>query len=107
MLPSAEAADELAYKAVIVGFPLLALTLILGAYWENLRMGSLLELGSEGNISAGHLVDLRHLPACTRHSWMAWQASRLVIDTGLAATLFTYYGVSFFVPSLHSYARPM
>ena len=38
-LPSAEAADELGYKAVIVGFPLLALTLILGAYWANYAWG--------------------------------------------------------------------
>jgi ABC-type transport system involved in cytochrome c biogenesis permease subunit len=29
------------------------------------------------------------------------------LTLGFAATLFTYYGVSFFVPSLHSYARPM
>jgi aspartyl-tRNA(Asn)/glutamyl-tRNA(Gln) amidotransferase subunit A len=38
-LPSAEAADELGYKAVIIGFPLLALNLILGAYWANYAWG--------------------------------------------------------------------
>ncbi len=106
-LPSAEAADELGYKAVIVGFPLLALTLILGAYWANYAWGHYWSWDpKETSALVTWLIYAVYLHARGIRGWRGKRAAWL-LTLGFAATLFTYYGVSFFVPSLHSYAAPM
>ncbi len=106
-LPSAEAADELGYKAVIVGFPLLALTLILGAYWANYAWVHYWSWDpKETSALVTWLIYAVYLHARGIRGWHGKRAAWL-LTLGFAATLFTYYGVSFFVPSLHSYARPM
>jgi cytochrome c-type biogenesis protein CcsB len=105
-LPSAEAADELGYKAVIVGFPLLALTLILGAYWANYAWGHYWSWDpKETSALVTWLIYAVYLHARGIRGWHGKRAAWL-LTLGFAATLFTYYGVSFFVPSLHSYAIP-
>lgn len=105
-LPSAEAADELGYKAVIVGFPLLALTLILGAYWANYAWGHYWSWDpKETSALITWLIYAVYLHARGIRGWRGKRAGWL-LTIGFAATLFTYYGVSFFVPSLHSYATP-
>src|SRR2546421_2629533 len=105
-LPSAEAADELAYKAVIVGFPLLALTLILGAYWANYAWGHYWSWDpKETSALVTWLIYAVYLHARGIRGWRGKRIAWL-LTLGFAATLFTYYGVSFFVPSLHSYATP-
>jgi cytochrome c-type biogenesis protein CcsB len=105
-LPSAEAADELGYKAVIVGFPLLALTLILGAYWANYAWGHYWSWDpKETSALVTWLIYAVYLHARGIRGWYGKRAAWL-LTLGFAATLFTYYGVSFFVPSLHSYATP-
>jgi cytochrome c-type biogenesis protein CcsB len=105
-LPSAEAADELAYKAVIVGFPLLALTLILGAYWANYAWGHYWSWDpKETSALVTWLIYAVYLHARGIRGWRGKRVAWL-LTIGFAATLFTYYGVSFFVPSLHSYAIP-
>jgi cytochrome c-type biogenesis protein CcsB len=106
-LPSAEAADELGYKAVIVGFPLLALTLILGAYWANYAWGHYWSWDpKETSALVTWLIYAVYLHARGIRGWHGKRAAWL-LTVGFAATLFTYYGVSFFVPSLHSYAVPV
>ncbi len=105
-LPSAEAADELGYKAVIVGFPLLALTLILGAYWANYAWGHYWSWDpKETSALITWLIYAVYLHARGIRGWRGKRVAWL-LTLGFAATLFTYYGVSFFVPSLHSYATP-
>jgi cytochrome c-type biogenesis protein CcsB len=103
-LPTAEAADELGYKAVILGFPLLALTLILGAYWANYAWGHYWSWDPKETSALVtwlvyaiylHVRGVRGL----RSKWSGW-----LLVIGFAATLFTYFGVSFIVPGLHSYA---
>jgi cytochrome c-type biogenesis protein CcsB len=104
-LPSAEAADELGYKAVIVGFPLLALTLILGAYWANYAWGHYWSWDpKETSALITWLIYAVYLHARGIRGWHGKKVGWL-LTIGFAATLFTYYGVSFFVPSLHSYAK--
>lgn len=104
-LPSAEAADELGYKAVIFGFPLLALTLILGAYWANYAWGTYWSWDpKETSALVTWLIYAVYLHARGIRGWHGKKTGWLLV-IGFAATLFTYYGVSFFVPSLHSYAK--
>ena len=105
-LPSAEAADALGYKAVIAGFPLLALTLILGAYWANYAWGHYWSWDpKETSALVTWLIYAVYLHARGIRGWRGKRVAWL-LTLGFAATLFTYYGVSFFVPSLHSYATP-
>lgn len=105
-LPSAEAADALGYKAVIAGFPLLALTLILGAYWANYAWGHYWSWDpKETSALVTWLIYALYLHARGIRGWRGKRVAWL-LTLGFAATLFTYYGVSFFVPSLHSYATP-
>jgi cytochrome c-type biogenesis protein CcsB len=105
-LPSADAADALGYKAVIAGFPLLALTLILGAYWANYAWGHYWSWDpKETSALVTWLIYAVYLHA---RGIRGWRGNRIawLLTLGFVATLFTYYGVSFFVPSLHSYATP-
>jgi cytochrome c-type biogenesis protein CcsB len=103
-LPTSEAADELGYKAVIFGFPLLALTLILGAYWANYAWG---HYWSWDPVETSALVTwliyaiYLHVRGIRglRNKWVGW-----LLVLGFAATLFTYFGISFLIPGLHSYA---
>jgi cytochrome c-type biogenesis protein CcsB len=105
-LPSAEAADALGYKAVIAGFPLLALTLILGAYWANYAWGHYWSWDpKETSALVTWLIYAVYLHARGIRGWRGKRIAWL-LTLGFVATLFTYYGVSFFVPSLHSYATP-
>ncbi|MBA2285202.1 MAG: c-type cytochrome biogenesis protein CcsB [Ktedonobacteraceae bacterium] len=105
-LPSAEAADELGYKAIIVGFPLLALNLILGAYWANYAWGHYWSWDpKETSALLTWLIYAVYLHARGIRGWRGKRIGWLLV-IGFAATLFTYYGVSFLVPGLHSYATP-
>ncbi len=104
-LPSAEAADELGYKAIIIGFPLLALNLILGAYWANYAWGHYWSWDpKETSALVTWLIYAVYLHARGIRGWRGKRIGWLLM-LGFAATLFTYYGVSFLVPSLHSYAK--
>ncbi|HET8846347.1 MAG TPA: c-type cytochrome biogenesis protein CcsB [Ktedonobacteraceae bacterium] len=105
-LPSSEAADALGYKAVIAGFPLLALTLILGAYWANYAWGHYWSWDpKETSALVTWLVYAVYLHARGIRGWRGRRVAWL-LTLGFASTLFTYYGVSFLIPGLHSYAIP-
>jgi cytochrome c-type biogenesis protein CcsB len=102
-LPTFEGADELGYRAVTIGFPLLALGIILGAYWANYAWGHYWSWDPKETSALVtwliyaiylHSRGLRGLRGRT----MAW-----LLILGFAATLFTYFGVSFIIPGLHSY----
>ncbi len=105
-LPSSEAADALGYRAVIAGFPLLALTLIIGAYWANYAWGHYWSWDpKETSALVTWLIYAVYLHARGIRGWRGKRVAWL-LALGFVATLFTYYGVSFLVPSLHSYATP-
>lgn len=105
-LPSAEAADLLGYKAVIAGFPLLALTLIIGAYWASYAWGKYWSWDpKETSALITWLIYAVYLHARGIRGWRGKRIAWL-LTLGFAATLFTYYGVNFFVVGLHSYATP-
>ena len=61
-LPSHKVLDEVAYRAVIIGFPIFATMIILGLVVGLDRLVALLGLGPEGDRRPGHLADLCDLP---------------------------------------------
>ncbi len=121
-LPSASAAADLAHRAVIVGFPLLAFGIALGAWWANSAWGRywgwdpketsalivLLSLAAyfharagEGSVGGAPIIR-RIVPARFRRGRRPDPMWWLVAMWGLM--LFTYFGVNLWITGLHSYA---
>ncbi len=103
-LPTPERCDLLTYRAVLVGFPLLAVGVALGAFWANDAWGRY--WGWDPKETAAlvtwlifavyiHARGLRGL----RGARSAW-----IVVAGFAAVLFTYLGVNLWISGLHSYA---
>ena len=121
-LPSAEAAADLAHKAVIVGFPLLGLGIALGAWWANSAWGrywgwdpketsalvTWLSIAAyfharAGNGSVAGAPGIRRLvPERVRRGWRPDPMWWLIVMWGLV--MFTYFAVNLWVSGLHSYA---
>ena len=103
-LPSPQRCDELTYRAVLIGFPLLAAGIALGAFWANDAWGRY--WGWDPKETAAlvtwlifavyiHARGLRGL----RGARSAW-----IVVLGFAAVLFTYLAVNLLISGLHSYA---
>jgi cytochrome c-type biogenesis protein CcsB len=102
-LPKPEVLDEIGYRAVIVGFPFLTLTVILGAVWADVAWGSYWSWDPKETASlVTWLIYGAYLHARVVRGWRGNRASWLLI-LGFAATLFTYFGNLFF-GGLHSYS---
>ncbi len=103
-LPAGEAMDELGYRAVTIGFPLLAFGIILGAWWANYAWGHYWSWDpKETSALITWLIYAIYLHARGLRGLRGRAIAWLLIG-GFVATLFTYFGVSFLVPGLHSYA---
>ena len=68
--PDLETIDELGYKAIMVGFPLLAFGIILGAMWANYAWGGYWSWDPERDLVADRVVDLRRLYPCPHDARM-------------------------------------
>jgi cytochrome c-type biogenesis protein CcsB len=102
-LPRSDVLDEIAYRAVIVGFPLLALTILLGAIWAEIAWGTYWSWDPKETASlATWLIYGGYLHARVVREWRGQRSAYFLIG-GFAATLFTYYGNLFF-GGMHSYA---
>jgi cytochrome c-type biogenesis protein CcsB len=103
-LPSAAALDEIAYKSVMVGFPLLAAGIALGAYWANSAWGRY--WGWDPKETSALLTLLIYAAYLHTHSLRGWAGKRSawVLVLGFGAVLFTYFVVNLWVSGLHSYA---
>ena len=101
-LPRSTVLDEMGYKAVMVGFPMMALVIILGALWADIAWGTYWSWDPKETASlVTWLIYGGYLHARVLRGWRG-QRSALLLILGFAATLFTYYGNLFF-GGLHSY----
>ena len=102
-LPKPEVLDEIAYRAVVVGFPFLTLTIILGAIWADTAWGTYWSWDPKETASlVTWLIYGAFLHARVMRGWRGNRAAWLLV-LGFAATLFTYFGNLFF-GGLHSYS---
>ena len=102
-LPKPQVLDEIGYRAVVVGFPFLTLTIILGAVWANTAWGTYWSWDPKETASlVTWLIYGAYLHARVMRGWRGNRAAWLLV-LGFAATLFTYFGNLFF-GGLHSYA---
>jgi cytochrome c-type biogenesis protein CcsB len=102
-LPFREDVDAVAYRAVLLGFPCMALVLILGAAWGNIAWGRY--WGWDPKETAALTTWLIYAGYLHAHSLKSWRGvrSNALLLLGFAATLFTYYG-NLFLGGLHSYS---
>jgi cytochrome c-type biogenesis protein CcsB len=103
-LPSAALLEEIAHKSVLIGFPMLALGIALGAWWANDAWGRYWGWDpKETSALVTWLIYAGYLHARGLKGWRG-KRSAVVLIVGYAAVLFTYFAVNLWVTGLHSYA---
>ena len=103
-LPSAETLDDIAYRSVMLGFPILALGIALGAYWANSAWGRYWGWDpKETSALVTWLIYGIYLHMRGLRNWSGTR-SAIVLVAGFAAVMFTYFAVNLWVSGLHSYA---
>jgi cytochrome c-type biogenesis protein CcsB len=102
-LPAMPVLDEINYKAIIIGFPMLTLGIITGAAWANYAWGSYWSWDPKETWSLiTWFVYAAFLHARFTRDWRGRKAALLSI-AGFVAVLFTYFGVNYLLSGLHSY----
>jgi cytochrome c-type biogenesis protein CcsB len=103
-LPSLDVLDEINYRCLTVGFPLLTLGIITGSIWAEYAWGSYWSWDPKETWS----LITWFLYAALLHGrltvgWRGRKAAILAI-VGFCAVLFTFLGVNLLLPGLHSYS---
>lgn len=102
-LPSAGTLDEINYKAIIIGFPMLTLGIITGAAWASYAWGSYWSWDPKETWSLiTWFIYAAFLHARYTREWRGKKTALLSI-VGFCAVIFTYFGVNFLLAGLHSY----
>ena len=102
-LPSHKVLDEVAYRAVIIGFPIFATMIILGSWWASIAWSRY--WGWDPKETAAlvtWLIYAVYLHARNQRSW-AGRPAALLLVVGFGMVLVTYSG-SLWFSGLHSYS---
>ncbi len=103
-IPDSEILDELSYQMIIIGFVLLTLCIITGSVWAHSAWGRY--WGWDPKETWSLITWLVY--AIILHSRMmrGWRGKKMAILSiiGFFCVIFTYLGVNFILPGLHSYA---
>jgi len=102
-LPSTSILDEINYKSIIIGFPMLTVGIVTGAAWANYAWGSYWSWDPKETWSLiTWFVYAAFLHARLTRDWRGRKTAILSI-AGFTAVLFTYFGVNYLISGLHSY----
>jgi cytochrome c-type biogenesis protein CcsB len=103
-LPSLESLDSLMYKTACLAFAGLAMLLITGAIWANESWGRPWGFDSkETGALVAWLTYAAFLHTRISRGWRGRSSAYFAI-IGFLLVIFTYLGVSYLLPGLHSYA---
>ena len=101
-LPSLEMLDDIGFRAVTVGFPLLSLVLILGSVWAHDAWGVYWSWDPKETAALfTWLVYAVYLHTRTLRGWRGTRSAWILLF-GFGAVMFTYYG-NYFFGGLHAY----
>lgn len=102
-LPEARLADDLANKAVMVGVPLHALVLMLGAWWASIAWSRAWAWDPKETAAlVTFLIYVLYLHTRNQRGWRG-TPSAIILIMGFGATLFTFFG-NYFLGGLHTYS---
>ena len=105
MFPAIKVLDDLNYKAIMIGFPLLTLGIVTGAAWANYAWGTYWSWDPKETWSLiVWFIYAAFLHARITRGWVGRRAAYLSV-IGFAATIFCYLGVNLFLSGLHSYGK--
>lgn len=103
LIPKPEVLDRLSYRAVVIGFPLDTMVLVLGAVWAEIAWGTYWSWDPKETASlVTWLIYGGFLHARVARGWTGKRASWLLV-IGFASVVLTFAGNAFF-GGLHSYA---
>ena len=102
-LPASQILDDINYKAIVIGFPMLTLGIITGAAWASYAWGSYWSWDPKETWSLiTWFIYAAFLHARYARDWRGKKTALLSI-IGFCAVIFTYFGVNFLLAGLHSY----
>ncbi len=102
-LPSLDLLDDLNQKSISIGFPLLTLGIITGAFWAEYAWGSYWSWDPKQVFSfITWLFYLTVLHGRLTVGWRAKRAAYLAI-IGFMGVIFTFVVISFFIKGLHTF----
>ncbi len=102
-LPSRAVLDAVAYRSVIIGFPIFATMIVLGSYWASIAWGRYWGWDpKETSALVTWLIYAVYLHVRSQRGW-AGRPAALILVLGFVAVLFTYFGNLFF-SGLHAYS---
>jgi cytochrome c-type biogenesis protein CcsB len=102
-LPSHKVLDEVAYRAVIIGFPIFATMIILGSWWASIAWSRYWGWDPKETAAlATWLTYAVYLHARNQRSW-AGRPAALLLVVGFGMVLVTYSG-SLWFSGLHAYS---
>jgi cytochrome c-type biogenesis protein CcsB len=103
-LPSLDRLDSMMYKTGSVAFAMLAMLLITGAVWANESWGRYWGWDSkETGALVAWLTYAAFLHTRIARGWSGRRSAYFAL-VGFLLVIFTYLGVSYLLPGLHSYA---
>ncbi len=104
-LPNLQILDEINYKLITIGFPLLTLAIITGALWAESTLGSYWRWDPKEVWSLiTWFIYVLVLHVRLRVGWKGKKAAILSI-VGFLAVLFTFFGVNLLLKGFHSFVR--
>jgi cytochrome c-type biogenesis protein CcsB len=104
MLPATDNLDRLTYRTVAIAFPLLTAMIATGAYWANQTWGSYWSWDPKETWAAiTWLVYAGYLHMRITRGWRGRRAAYFAIF-GFIVVIFTFFGVTYLLPSIHGYA---
>ncbi|MBW2038438.1 MAG: c-type cytochrome biogenesis protein CcsB [Deltaproteobacteria bacterium] len=104
-LPSLEVLDEINYRSLTIGFPLLTIGIITGAVWAEYAWGSYWSWDPKETWSL--ITWLLYAALLHQRLTMGWRRKKAAIMSivGFGAVLFTFLGVNLLLEGLHTYAE--
>jgi ABC-type transport system involved in cytochrome c biogenesis permease subunit len=100
----AEKLDEINYRSIIVGFPMLSAGILTGAVWAHYAWGSYWSWDPKETWSLiTWIIYALYLHARLVRGWKGRRIAMVSI-VGFLSVIFTYFGVNFILSGLHSYA---
>jgi len=104
VVPPKEVLDNINYRSVIIGFPMLSAGILTGAVWAHYAWGSYWSWDPKETWSLITWI----IYALFLHARLVrgWREKRIALISiiGFMSVIFTYFGVNFILSGLHTYA---